>query len=67
MNGLPSRKWVIGNTSLMSQLSWISGLELMRPSHSTTIVEKRSLERSLKKDPWKKDPCPILDSIERLV
>ena len=46
MNGLPSRKWlgVSGIVSLMSQLTWVSGLELMRPSHSTTIVEKRSLE-----------------------
>ena len=30
--------------SLMSQLTWVSGLELMRPLHSTTIVGKRSLE-----------------------
>ena len=46
MNGLPSRKWlgVSGNVSLMSQLTWFSDLELMRPSDSTTIVEKRSME-----------------------
>ena len=46
MNGRPSRKWlgVSGDMSLMSQLTWVSGLELMRPSHSTSTVEKISLD-----------------------
>ena len=58
MNGRPSRKWlgVSGNMSLMSQLTWVSGLELMRPSHSTSTVKK-----------YRWTDCPILNSIKRHV
>ena len=46
MNGLPSRKWSdgSGNKSLTSQVTWVKGLELIRPSNSGTITEKRILE-----------------------
>ena len=58
MKGLLFRKWlgVSGNLSIMAQLTRVGDLELMKLSHSTTIIEKRSLE-----------VCPILKSIERLV
>ena len=47
MKGLRRRKRLSvseGNVSLISQLTWVSGLELMSTFPSTTIVEKRSLE-----------------------
>ena len=58
MNSLPSRKWlgVSVIVSLMSQLTWVSGIETVTPSESSTIVEK---------DPWK--ICPIRNLIEQLV